>query len=355
MARVLAAVAVALVFVSAAWSRPTAAPQNTTEPSISGAALVGKTLTGNRGGWSGGSLTYTYVWVRCDTNAANCSPISGATQTTYQLVSADLGKTLRFRVTATNSDGKATADSNPTAVVAKSGGQPASTAPPTVSGSAIVGETLTASNGTWVGDEPITYSYQWTSCDDTGNACSNIGAATARTYKVAKSQVGHTLRVKVVAKNNRGNGSALSIATGVVQDAGGNSGVINLPNGGKSVDAADVPKGERLIVEKVFFSPNPVTSRSKPIVVKITVKDTRGYFIRNAVVFIRSTPLVTSSGDHQKTATDGTISYSLTPEGDFPIKNGYSVQFFVKAYRAGDPSLAGISGTRLVQVATSTG
>ncbi len=41
-----------------------------------------------------------------------------------------------------------------------------------------------------------------------------------------------------------------------------------------------------------------------------------------------------------------------SPEADFPIKNGYSVQFFVKAYRQGDPTLAGISGTRLVQVAT---
>jgi hypothetical protein len=31
------------------------------------------------------------------------------------------------------------------------------------------------------------------------------------------------------------------------------------------------------------------------------------------------------------------------------------VQFFVKAYRKGDPTVAGISGTRLVQVATVSG
>jgi hypothetical protein len=37
----------------------------------------------------------------------------------------------------------------------------------------------------------------------------------------------------------------------------------------------------------------------------------------------------------------------------FPLKNGYNVQFYVKAYRKGDPSLAGISGTRLVRVATA--
>jgi hypothetical protein len=105
----------------------------------------------------------------------------------------------------------------------------------------------------------------------------------------------------------------------------------------------------------VVFSPSTVRSRSQQIVVKITVRDTRNYFVRNAIVFIRSTPLVTSSGDDQKTATDGTISYSLQPEPDFPLKNGYSVQFFVKAYRAADPTLAGISGTRLVQVKTAAG
>jgi hypothetical protein len=46
------------------------------------------------------------------------------------------------------------------------------------------------------------------------------------------------------------------------------------------------------------------------------------------------------------------VTYSIQPRSDFPIKNGFSVQFFVKAYRSGDPTLAGISGTRLVQVAT---
>jgi hypothetical protein len=31
------------------------------------------------------------------------------------------------------------------------------------------------------------------------------------------------------------------------------------------------------------------------------------------------------------------------------------VQFYVKAYRAGDPTLGGVYGSRLVQVATETG
>ena len=86
----------------------------------------------------------------------------------------------------------------------------------------------------------------------------------------------------------------------------------------------------------------------------ITVKDTKGKLVQGALVFFRSTPIVTSTPTDAPTDSKGTVSYNVTPRSDFPIKNGFSVQFFVKAYRQGDPSLAGISGTRLVQVATHT-
>ena len=51
--------------------------------------------------------------------------------------------------------------------------------------------------------------------------------------------------------------------------------------------------------------------------------------------------------------TDGKVAYSIQPTSSFPLRNGYNVQFFVKAYRKGDPTLAGVSGSRLVQVATA--
>jgi hypothetical protein len=86
--------------------------------------------------------------------------------------------------------------------------------------------------------------------------------------------------------------------------------------------------------------------------VTITVKDTNGKLVKGALVFLRSTPVVASIPTDAPTGSNGTVSYSIQPESDFPIKNSYSVQFFVKAYRQGDPSLAGISGTRLVQVKT---
>ena len=68
----------------------------------------------------------------------------------------------------------------------------------------------------------------------------------------------------------------------------------------------------------------------------------------------RLPPLLTSSGDNGFTSTDGWITYSLQPLSSFPLRNGYKVQFFVMAYRKGDPGLGGIYGSRLVQVTTKS-
>jgi len=338
-AAVLAALVTGSVGAAAA-----AVPVNTKEPSISGSPNLGKDLTGDRGTWTGTGITYAYRWLRC---TSTCAAITGATDTTYAPVSADLGATIRFEVTATNADGKAVATSNPTAQVSNANGVPANTAPPAISGTASVGSNLTTTTGTWVGDAPITYQYQWQRCDKNGNACKNIGHATTDTYKLVDNDANSTIRSKVTAKNARGKANAISTQTATVTGSSGSGG------GGKAVDVADVPKGERLIVDKVTFSPNPVRSRDTSITVTIVVKDTRGNLVKNAYVFLRSTPIVTSTPTDAQTGADGSISYSVKPEADFPIKNGYSVQFFVKAYRKGDPALAGVSGTRLVQVATA--
>jgi hypothetical protein len=90
---------------------------------------------------------------------------------------------------------------------------------------------------------------------------------------------------------------------------------------------------------------------TESITVRVRVKDTRGFVVRDALVFVRSTPRVTSGGDRQATTLDGWVTYPLLPNGNFPKpRKGYHVQFFVKTYRSGDPALAGIAAYRLVQV-----
>jgi hypothetical protein len=137
-----------------------------------------------------------------------------------------------------------------------------------------------------------------------------------------------------------------------VQAAAGPVGAIKLPNGETSIPVTTVPAAARLVVDRVEFSPNVVRTRAQPITIRIKVKETRGFVVRDALVSLRSTPVVTSTPAAAATGSDGWITYTVQPERDFPIRRGYSVQFFIKAYRQGDPPLAGIAGYRLAQVRT---
>src|SRR5687768_12320354 len=122
MKRILAIaglVASAGIFVGTASAAP---PVNQSEPTISGTARQGQTLTASNGTWNNSPTSFAYQWRRCDTAGANCSNISGATSRTYTLTSADVGDRVRVRVTATNADGSASALSNATPVVASADG-----------------------------------------------------------------------------------------------------------------------------------------------------------------------------------------------------------------------------------------
>ena len=343
-----------------------AKPSNTKEPSISGAAVEGQKLSADRGTWSGDSpISYAYQWVRCgsdggSSDGSNCASISGATNTSYVLDSGDVGKRLRVRVTASNSSGSSTAASNPTSVVvAKNAtGPPVNTSEPSISGSATQGQTLAATTGTWTGQTPITFTYQWMACGTDGGKsdasnCASISGATKASYVLSGGDVGKRIRIRVTAKNGSGSKTVASNATDVVRSSGP-AGAIKLPNGETSIPVTSIPATERLIVDSVRFEPDVVRSHDTTISIRVKVKDTRGYVVRDAIVFIRSTPLVTTPAPETKTGTDGTVTFTVRPQADFPIRNGYSVQFFVKAYRQGDNPLAGVAGYRLVQVATAT-
>ncbi len=189
-------------------------PSNTTPPSITGTTVDGQTLTASTGAWSGTPpLSYAYQWERCNSSGESCASISGATGSTYTLTDADVGDTLRVTVTASNSGGSASATSAASGVVLRA---PSSTAAPVVSGTAQQGQTLTASTGTWVGTEPITYVYQWESCNSLGEGCLDVSGATASTYTLAAGDVGNTLRVTVTASNTAGSASATSSASAAV-------------------------------------------------------------------------------------------------------------------------------------------
>ena len=215
------------ISVSSGASSTPSPPVNTTLPSISGTPQDGQTLTANPGTWAGTQpISYAYEWQRCDAGGAGCAAI--ATGPTYPVTSADVGKTLRVRVTATNSEGSAAATSSATTVVQSASAPPSNTAPPTISGTAQEGQVLNASTGTWSGTQPINYAYQWLRCDSSGAGCGLISNATGAAYAVASADVGHTLMVAVTASNSVNSSVANSNPTAVVQASSKQPGLVAL-------------------------------------------------------------------------------------------------------------------------------
>ena len=97
---------------------PAAPPTNTAEPTISGRAEQGRTLSATPGSWSGtGPISFSYRWVRCNSAGGDCLSISGGSSRNYRVSSGDVGHKLRFNVTARNSLGSSTVISTESAIV----------------------------------------------------------------------------------------------------------------------------------------------------------------------------------------------------------------------------------------------
>jgi len=217
VARLAATTSVVVAALALAGVASAAAPVNTAPPTISGTTTVGQTLTASNGTWSNSPTSFAYQWLRCNGGGNNCAAVANGTQQTYTLVGADAGHTLRVKVTATNADGSASAQSAQTAVVAplSSSAVPKNTAPPTISGTPKVGQALTASPGSWSGN-PTSFAYEWQDCNVDAAVCTNIAGATGTTYGVRLSDLGFRLRVVVTAKNDKGSATATSAPTAVV-------------------------------------------------------------------------------------------------------------------------------------------
>jgi hypothetical protein len=200
-----------------ATSARAAAPSNTSPPTIAGTLMQGRTLTAGRGTWSNSPTTFFYRWQRCSADGTACANIDNAAQRTYRLTAADVDNTMRVVVTASNSDGQASANSKVSDVVSANTA-PKNTVKPSLTGTAQPGEELTAASGTWTGGVR-TFAYQWQRCDTAGANCTDVGGATGKTYGVRGIDLDHTLRVVVTATNLAGSTNATSDNSAIVKSA----------------------------------------------------------------------------------------------------------------------------------------
>jgi hypothetical protein len=95
---------------------------------------------------------------------------------------------------------------------------PQNTVRPTITGTARVGDELTASTGDWSG-APDRFEYQWQRCDPDGIGCTDVSGATGKTYGVRSVDRQNRLRVVVTAINTAGSAKATSGQTRIVAPA----------------------------------------------------------------------------------------------------------------------------------------
>ena len=176
-------------------------------PTVGGTAQVGETLTADTAGIADAdgltSATFSYQWIAND--GTTDTDISGATGQTYALDADDEGKTVKVRVSFTDDEGHAeTLTSAATAEVAARPNSPA-TGAPAISGTAQVGETLTA-NTSGIADADgltsATFSYQWIAND--GTTETEIAGATGSSYALSGSDLGQTVKVQVSFTDDAG-------------------------------------------------------------------------------------------------------------------------------------------------------
>ena len=176
-------------------------------PTISGTARVDQTLAASTSGIGDAdglaNVSYSYQWLADDAD------IAGAAGATYTLADAEQGKAIKVRVSFEDDAGnEETLTSAATSPVAARPNNPA-TGALAISGTARVGETLTA-DPSGISDEDglesAAFSYQWQADD------SDLPDATGSAYVLTEGDEGKAIKVQVTFDDDDGNEETLTSA-----------------------------------------------------------------------------------------------------------------------------------------------
>jgi hypothetical protein len=154
--------------------------------SITGTAQVGETLTAVTS--LDGTGTISYQW------KADGADINGAASTTYMLTAAEEGKTITVTVTRAGYSGSKT--SAATAGVLNANGDPLLEGTISITGTAQVGQTLTAVTTALEGAGAISYQWKANGAD--------ISGATSGTYTLTTTEEGKTITLTVTRAGHSG-------------------------------------------------------------------------------------------------------------------------------------------------------
>ena len=225
--------------------------ENKTKPTITGQTLEGATLTADPGTWEPETVTpvFTYQWV------ADGANIAGATSRTYTLTSAEVGKTITVKVTASaNGFDSGTATSAGVGPIDEPQGEITVTGGPSIAGTDAVGELLSLNPGSVTpGDATITV--QWFR-DGTA-----ITGATARTYRLVAADEDALITARVTyAKDDFVTLVKSTSAVGPVEPEAEEPDPVK-----PTLQTSKKIKGKKLVVKVRVFadSQDPVTGQVK--------------------------------------------------------------------------------------------
>ena len=189
-------------------------------PVITGTAQVGQTLTADMSRITNSdrdATTFLYRWFR-SSDGADDTEIEGANSSSYTLTDDDLGKSIKvggyssrwpYRVFMRYSAPTELVARALSAMQQSAPTNSAATGAPAISGTARVGETLTAgTSGIADGNglSKATFGYQWLADD------AAISGATGSTYILAATDVGKAIKVQVTFTDDAGFGETLTSA-----------------------------------------------------------------------------------------------------------------------------------------------
>lgn len=207
---------------------------NTAAPTIEGTPQVGTELTAAKGTWSPAPESVTYQWL------ADGVEIDGATGPRFTPTAAEQGKALRVAVTAKKPDYTAeTVQSAPTTKVVR--GRFTRETMPTISGTPMVDETLTATPATW-SPEPETTVYRWLVDGQI------LDGADGRTLTLTRDMVGKRIQVTTAARRD-----------GYVNDPIRSEAVGPVAVGEITVDQPYAVRGHTRVGEQLEVVPGTVT------------------------------------------------------------------------------------------------
>jgi hypothetical protein len=220
--------------------------------------------------------------------------------------------------------------------------------PPTVSGTAKVGSTLTASTGRWTGS-PTSYTYSWRRCDADGGSCSAISGANQRTYTLKPVDAGNTLRVRVVARNADGANGATSVPSPVVT-AEPTPAPTGCPSGTGTIPIEQLSPPARLTIDRQQITPPVANAGTDTITARFHVSACGGRSVQGALVYVTAVPYRQFSiPPEEATGADGWSQLTMGRLGGYPASPRQQLLvMFVRARKSGENLLGGVSTRRLV-------